>query len=341
MFTFLTKYFNKNQQKVSILYKQWIDNERNLQRYKLEKYYLDMQSRLSNYIEPSIGNLTPREVTPQHIANIINNLNTFLARSTVKKIKQDLNNFFKYCKSLNLIENLPTSEVYLRNLVVVTSNKTKPHPAIQQKDIGRFVKILTSPELIDNPNAQAILFTLLTAVRIGNVVGSLNNGSTEPVKWSDFSKDLSKWTIQAKNLKVKANGNLVIPLSKQARWLLHRIKNQSSYVFCNTVGSTVSYKTINALMKRISKIDKKHRGNGFKDESSGTIAHIHGFRASFKTWCTNEGIDWNLSEIALHHRIDKLNYDRANAFKRRKIMMQKWSDFCFSKSKIKNFDTED
>ena len=73
----------------------------------------------------------------------------------------------------------------------------------------------------------ALLFTLLTASRIGNVVGSLNREGTNPAQWKDFNKSLTLWTIPAQNMKCGArNGSHVVPLSRQARDILRLIKKR-------------------------------------------------------------------------------------------------------------------
>ncbi len=71
------------------------------------------------------------------------------------------------------------------------------------------------------------------------------------------------------------------------------------------------------------------------DEATGMRFHAHGLRSTFKTWGTDHGIDWTLTELALHHSIDKLRYDRSRAINRRKKLMQQWADFCFTDATIK------
>ena len=66
------------------------------------------------------------------------------------------------------------------------------------------------------------------------------------------------------------------------------------------------------------------------DEETGSRMHTHGFRATFKTWGTNHGVDWTLTELSLHHAIDYLHYDRAKGVSRRRRLMEQWADFCFT-----------
>ncbi len=190
---------------------------------------------------------------------------------------------------------------------------------------------------------MALLFTLLTASRVGNVIGSLDRELTQPTQWRDFNRDMTLWTIPATNMKTGyRNGEHIVPLSTQARLVLRIIRQRqkghtdaNDFVFATQNGSRFDYRMIPELLLRLSEEDLKLGGNGFVDETTGARIHTHGFRATFKTWGTDHGIDWTLTELALHHAVDKLRYDRAKAIRRRRKVMQLWADFCFSEAATK------
>lgn len=226
-------------------------------------------------------------------------------------------------------------------LLVRPANRLKgtPHPALAEKDVQRFVALILSEAFRTSTAALALLFTLLTASRIGNVVGSLNREGTNPAQWKDFNKSLTLWTIPAQNMKCGArNGSHVVPLSRQARDILRLIKKRQEergliscpYVFATRNGKRFDYRLIPETIRRLCEADLKTNGNGFVDEETGSRMHTHGFRATFKTWGTNHGVDWTLTELSLHHAIDNLHYDRAKAVSRRRRLMEQWADFCFT-----------
>ena len=103
---------------------------------------------------------------------------------------------------------------------------------------------------------------------------------------------------------------------------------KSEFVFTDEKGKKLRYPQMPTLLKKICQEDTK----GFRDSESDRDIHIHGFRATFKTWGTNHGVDSVLTEICLHHIIDKLRYDRAKAILRRRKVMQAWAEFCFAKT---------
>lgn len=342
---------DKSSLTVKSLWLTWIQSETSRGICPTQKSYKDTLARGKNFIFNAIGSLTINEVEPFDIASLLNDVYGTHKESTVNKLKFDLHRFFVWCKVMGYLEKnkpLPTESETLVPLLKhrVFRLKSSPHPALSQKDIARFVKLLTSKEFISKSGVIALLFTLLTASRIGNVIGSLNQESSEPMKWSDLNKDLTLWTIKAENMKSgKYNGDHIVPLSTQTRELLMiqkqlQIQNgiQSEFVFTSKLGNRFDYRKIPNLLKLISKFDIENGGNGFLDENTGKPIHAHGFRSSFKTWGTNHGVDWVLTEIALHHRIDQMKYDRAKAVSRRKKVMQEWADFCFSKveKKIEN-----
>lgn len=60
---------------------------------------------------------------------------------------------------------------------------------------------------------------------------------------------------------------------------------------------------------------------------------VHGFRATFSTWCADHGKDPALRETCLDHVIDNVvaaAYQRSDLLERRRVLMQEWADFVTS-----------
>lgn len=150
---------------------------------------------------------------------------------------------------------------------------------------------------------------------------------------------MTLWTIPARNMKCgNRNGAHIVPISAQARDILRLMKRRQEergltscpYVFATRNGKRFDYRLIPETIRRLCEADLKTNGNGFVDEETGSRMHTHGFRATFKTWGTNHGVDRTLTELSLHHAIDNLHYDRAKAVSRRRRLMEQWADFCFT-----------
>lgn len=306
------------------------------------KQHEDAFARAQRHIFPYIGDLTPNDVMPDDIARVLNSAYQRLSESTVTKIRQNIQGFFRWCRSRKYIDTsqpLPSDNELIKPLITKTSLRIRslPHPALAEKDVGRFVKKLVEPTMIWKPGILAMLFTLLTAARVGNVVGSMNRSETQAMRWTDLSRDWKLWTIPADKMKTgNVGGKHVVPLSEEARGLLLLAQYwqekavKSEFVFTDEKGKKLRYPLMPTLLKKICREDAK----GFRDTESDKDIHIHGFRATFKTWGTNHGVDSVLTEICLHHIIDKLRYDRAKAILRRRKVMQAWAEFCFAKTPV-------
>ena len=51
----------------------------------------------------------------------------------------------------------------------------------------------------------------------------------------------------------------------------------------------------------------------------------HGFRSSFRSWCSDEGIEWELAEQALAHAVGsqvERGYARSDVLERRREVME-------------------
>lgn len=304
------------------------------------KQQKDAHARAQKYLFPFIGDLTPEIVTAQDVASGLNFAYQRLSESTVTKIRQDVQRFFRWCRSHKLVDasqSLPSDNELIKPLLRRPAQRipSEPHPALAEKDVGRFVALLTRTDLIWKPGVLALLFTLLTASRIGNVVGSTTRVKTQAMRWTDLSKDMKLWVIAAPKMKTgRRGGNHVVPLPDEARAILLMMQywqektGKSEFVFTNARGTKLRYSDLPPLLIELCGLDKK----GFYDQESLKRIHIHGFRSTFKTWGTNHGVDSILTEISLHHVIDKLRYDRAKAIQRRRRVMQAWAEFCFAKT---------
>lgn len=322
----------------------WVESEKCRCVNDAQETWRDLLARGKNHIFSTIGDKTPPEILAGDIALILNEAYLTLHESTVRKLHRDIVKFFAWCRASGFIPITapsPADTTLLLPLLVRPANRLKgtPHPALAEKDIRRFVALILSEGFRTSTAAMALLFTLLTASRIGNVIGSLNREGTNPAQWKDFNKSLTLWTIPAQNMKCgNRNGAHIVPISPQARDILRLMKKRQEergltscpYVFATRNGKRFDYRLVPETIRRLCEADLKTNGNGFVDEETGSRMHTHGFRATFKTWGTNHGVDWTLTELSLHHAIDNLHYDRAKAVSRRKRLMEQWADFCFT-----------
>ena len=110
--------------------------------------------------------------------------------------------------------------------------------------------------------------------------------------------------------------------SEQAITLLQvQAGKHDHLVFPSIQSRTVlSDMTLTALLRRL----KAH------SDSDKRIATAHGFRSSFRDWCSEEGYARDLAERALAHTVQnkvEAAYHRTDLLEQRRPMMQAWADF--------------
>lgn len=189
---------------------------------------------------------------------------------------------------------------YMRTGVVKKALPPIKHfAALPYAEVPALMMTLAATE---GPAARILAFTILTAARIGEVVGDKNGKAA--LTWKEINGNM--WTVPAARMKKGREHR--VPLSAAALALLGPHGADDDSVF--PVGITPTYK----LAKRLA-----------------PKATIHGFRSSFKVWSqeTNAADD-KLSEAALSHYEGGTYaaYARGDMFERRRELMDKWAAFC-------------
>jgi integrase len=160
--------------------------------------------------------------------------------------------------------------------------------------------------------AVALEFLILTATR---------TSETLKAQWSEFDLENRVWSIPPERLKRKEReaGREYhrIPLCDRAMELLAIQKEYSTsehFVFTGYNRVALDDKAMRVLLR-----------------SMGVRVTVHGFRASFKTWATEKGHDWHLTEICLDHKVGTevaQAYLRGDALEKRRPLMEEWASFC-------------
>ena len=160
--------------------------------------------------------------------------------------------------------------------------------------------------------ALALRFTILTAARTGEAIGST---------WSEFDLDKGLWTVPAE--RVKAGREHRVPLSAAALDLVKSLWNvrQGDFLFPGLKpGRPISNMAMDKTLR-----------------DAGLDFTVHGFRSTFKDWATERtSFPHELSEMALAHTIkDKTEaaYRRGDMVEKRRELMDAWAGFCTGSSR--------
>jgi integrase len=160
--------------------------------------------------------------------------------------------------------------------------------------------------------AALLEFVILTACR---------SGEARAAAWSEIDVERAVWTVPADRMKAKIAHT--VPLSRQVVSLLERLHTldlHPTLVFPALRGGVLSDMALTALLRRVKAIST----------TPGRTATVHGFRSTFRDWCSEQGYQRDLAERALAHTIaNKVEaaYHRTDLLEQRRPMMQAWADF--------------
>ena len=178
------------------------------------------------------------------------------------------------------------------------------HAAMPYDEAPAFLEQLRAREAVA---AMALEFTILTAVRTGEVLGAT---------WAEIDFEKRTWTVPA--LRMKAGREHRVPLSSRAVEVLNETKKLGSdYLFPGQRGGKLSGMAMAMLLRRM-----------------GHVVTVHGFRSSFRDWAAEmTAFPHEVCEMALAHTIAnkaEAAYRRGDIFEKRRLLMDGWEEFCSS-----------
>lgn len=291
----------------------------------------DIKRFILTYCEPlldrALANITTEDIAKT--LAVIWSTKPKTAEAIQNAIKQyfDWAMYVKHC--LKVGSN--PADLRVLGLLLPSDRKRKEtinQPAIPVERLPELVRAITAKSEM---SARCLEFALLTCVRGANA---------RKAKWEQFNDDLTVWTIDSKDMKIRKNGQHVIPLSRQATELLMRIKASAvsnKLVFpSDMTGCEMNHGAMNDLIKRSHEQEIKLGREGWIDREQSArfnkpmIVTPHGVcRATFKTWAEDNKVDPLVSELILHHNIGD-RYNRVDRFEFKKRVLQDWADFCYS-----------
>lgn len=126
------------------------------------------------------------------------------------------------------------------------------------------------------------------------------------------------WIVPADEMKGRrdAGADFRVPLSRQAMAVIDQARayQRDGYFFPSVRKGVISDATMSRLMER-----------------RGMKARPHGFRSSFRTWCSEAAnAPWEVAETCLAHNTGgkvERSYKRTDFLEQRRKLMQRWADF--------------
>lgn len=287
--------------------------------WKSAKHADQWKATLETYAYPVIGDLQVQMIETAHVMKILTADKFWNEKTeTASRVRGRIEKILDRAKALKLRngENPAAWRGHLDQLLPAKSqvSPVKNHPALPYAEMPDFMAKLRAKEGV---SARALEFTILTAARTGDIIGATRRELNRPDKL---------WTVPADRVKGKRGARKrdhVVPLTKQALAALDAVPEEGSYLFPGgKEGAGLSDAAMSELLK----------GMGYSPD----YATVHGFRSTFKDWCSDMTAFPNeMSEIAIAHTVDdktEAAYRRSNMREKRRQMMAAWAAYCDGKA---------
>ena len=228
---------------------------------------------------------------------------------TASCVRGRLENIFSYAVTDGLMEfnpalwrgNLDRDLPPPSKIQVVEHHEAMPLEVLQEK-ISCFYPA-------DTRTRQVILFTILTASRVGESV---------PARWDEIDWENRIWSVPPERRKDQKQYPHRVPLSDQAIELLNTVERKGEEIFCLKADDLGSRYSLAHLLQQMT----------------GTTATMHGFRSTFRDWAAENGVPDTLAEKCLMHVTGNAvvqAYQRSDLLEQRREVMQAWADAVFAK----------
>lgn len=301
---------NANKNIFSELSKEWMSKQ------DFAESTIKGQQSLLEVINQHIGQIPVHEIKPTDILKVCQIYEKQEKLETAKKVKVKCGQILRYAVSIGLCERDVTQDL---KGALKTPKVTHMAALVEPKE---FALLLQD---IDHYEGSAIT---RYALRIAPLVFA-RPGELRHAKWQDIDLEKGLWSYTPPKTKSQTGVQHIVPLSTQVIHLLSELSQitryKSEYVFPATTSNIkpMSENTINQALRRL----------GYTSEQ----ACGHGFRASART-ILEEVLEFpiELIEQQLAHQVKDMHgraYNRTKHLEKRKIMMQKWADYC---EQIKN-----
>ncbi|WP_415999632.1 tyrosine-type recombinase/integrase [Citrobacter portucalensis] len=282
--------------------------------WKNEKHGHQWLTTLEKHVFPYIGSVLLSNITAANVATVLRPL--WLSRSeTARRTKQRIHTVMAWGWAHGYCSANPVDVVsHLLPQQTSASLRRVHQPAMPWKNIPLFIAThLDRKEKYDVSRA-ILTFVILTACR---------SGEAREMRWSEVDFQKCIWTIPAE--KMKASVQHRVPLSNQAMAVLNTMRwLHKDLVFPSPRKQIVlSDMALTSFLRRVEA----------ESDVPGRVATAHGFRSSFRDWCSEHGYPRDLAERALAHTVQnkvEAAYHRTDLLEQRRPMMQAWADYVMS-----------
>ncbi|WP_373226700.1 tyrosine-type recombinase/integrase [Enterobacter cloacae complex sp. ESBL7] len=271
-------------------------------------------STLEQHVFPTLGTVSLDAITPANVADVLRP-SWMTIPETSGRVKQRIHKVMQWAWAHGFCSANPVDVVdHLLPQQVSVSIRTEHQPAMPWKVIPLYIASRVYTEDRYNVTRGLLLFVILTACR---------SGEARAMEWCEIDFKRKIWTIPPGRMKGGVQHR--VPLTQQAIGILEQMRGlHETLVFPSPRKQTVlSDMVLTSFLRKTKAIS----------DTQGRFAVAHGFRSSFRDWCSEQRYPHDLAERALAHTIrnkSEAAYHRTDLLNERRPMMQAWADYVMS-----------
>lgn len=276
------------------------------------KHVRQWLSTLENYAFPQLGAKTLDSITAADVAETLRPVWLTLSE-TASRVKQRIHVVMQWGWAHGFCVANPV-DVVDHLLPHQTRGRDEHQPAMPWRQLPLFVATSVYTDEPYNVTRALLLMVILTATRSGEARG---------MRWAEIDFHKRIWTIPAERMKARIQHR--VPLSRQAIHILENIRGlHDELVFPSPRKQQIlSDMVLTSFLRKKKAIS----------DIPGRVATAHGFRSTFRDWCSEQGYSRDLAERALAHTLKnkvEAAYHRTDLLEQRVPMMQAWADYVMS-----------
>ncbi len=283
--------------------------------WKNKKHVKQWLSTLERYAFPSLGTKSLDAITPADVAETLRPVWLTLPE-TASRVKQRIHSVMQWGWAHGHCVANPVDVIgYLLPSQAIVNARIQHQPAMPWRQVPRYVATKVCNDERYNVTRALLLIVILTSARSGEARGMC---------WSEIDFDKRIWTVPPERMKAGLPHR--VPLSLQAITVLEQMRGlHEQLVFPSPRKQIVlSDMVLTTFLRKTDAVS----------DTPGRVATAHGFRSSFRDWCSEQGYSRDLAERALAHTLKnkvEAAYHRTDLLEQRAPMMQAWADYVMSK----------
>ena len=271
--------------------------------WKNVKHKQQWHSTLKTYAYPFIGHLEANQIDTRAIKSMLKPIWSEIPE-TATRVRSRVENIIDYAIAMGESDKANPASLKVISKVLPANSKSKRikhHPSLDYKLLPEFWRELEQHQSV---NANCLRLAILTATRTNEVIAA---------NLSEIEGNV--WTLSPERMKMQKEHR--IPLCNYIVDLIDNLPTVNGFLFPSSrlKNDHVSNMAMLNLVKKTMKKDFT----------------VHGFRATFKTWASEEtNYDVGIVEAALAHTIKnkvEAAYNRGDLLEKRRGLMNEWCDF--------------